>query len=310
MEFMKQVGASIYDRSFYRTLKTGKVSDALKYLTKLVAFVAIIISAIPVYHGAGLYLWNKDQVDVVREQVSALFPAELELRIKNSQVSTNVAEPYAIPLPEAWQETGRGKRGAAPKNLIVIDTSAPISSSDFQTHDTLMIISRDEVGYSDYRENKVQIQKLSGWDINSTMTRDTFAALVDYGFSILYKVGIVLLVLLPFIIFSGLFVWYVVYLIFGALLIYLAAKLRHYPLTYGESYRYGLYLITLPLLLSYLLSPIFHIPFVFSVVLFATAYWLLKGDTPASLPVNPLPEPEVAPETPKVTESEQPTPHA
>lgn len=308
MSFFKQVVASIGDRAFYRELKTGKTADAVKYFAKLLVVVAVFISLFPIVGGLGLYFWNKDQVEDVQSQIVAAFPEELELRVKDGTVTSNVPEPYAIPLPEEWRMEQRGGGDRQVENLAVIDTTKPIDTADFAAYRTAVIIGRDEIGFASPDDRKIQIHRIDDWDVDVLATRDSFGAFVDRGFQALRGVGAVLLVLSPLFIFSGLFIGSLIYLVFGALIIWLAARLHHVPLTYGESYRYGLHLMTLPVLLSCLLTGLFKIPFVFTIVLFATAYWNLKpaiaAETPG--PMGPTPSPAPEAETKPAPVQEQP----
>lgn len=290
MSFFKQVVASIGDRSFYRGLKTGTTRDAVKYFAKLLVVVAVFISLFPIFGGLGLYFWNKDQVENARTQIIQAFPEELELRVKNGVVTSNVPEPYAIPLPVEWRMEQKGGEDRQVENLAVIDTTKSIDTADFAVYRTAMIIGRDEIGFASPDDRKIQIHRIDDWDVDVLATRDSFGAFVDRSFQALRGVGVVFLVLSPLFIFFGLFVWNLLYLVFGAVIIWLAAKLHHTPLTYGESYRYGLHLMTLPVLLSCPITGLFKIPFVFTIVLFATAYWNLK--------------PVIAAETPSPTGSE------
>ena len=107
------------------------------------------------------------------------------------------------------------------------------------------------------------------------MNKETVTKFVDIGLKV-GKVGItVLLIFLPFILFAFFWVGYLVYLLFGALVIWFMAKLRKVDLTYGQSYKLGLYLLTLPILYGILTTgplSMFHIPFGFTLILAALAY--------------------------------------
>lgn len=295
MSFFKQVVASIADRPFYRELKTAKTGNAVKYFTKLLVVVAVFISLFPIFGGLGLYFWNKDKVEDVQTQIVAAFPEELELRVKDGTVTSNVPEPYVIPLPKEWSGNERGRGDREIEILAVIDTTKPIDTADFEAYQTAVIIGRDEIGFASPDDRKVQIHRIDDWDVDVVATRDSFRAVVDRSFQALRGVGAVLLVLSPLFIFSGLFIGSLIYLLFGALIIWLAARLHQVPLTYGESYRYGLHLMTLPVLLSCLLTGLFKIPFVFTFVLFATAYWNLKPAIAAGTPGPTGPEPSSTP---------------
>lgn len=77
---------------------------------------------------------------------------------------------------------------------------------------------------------------------------------------------------LPLIMFFVLWVGYLVYSLLGALVVWLAAHLRHHRLTYGRAYLSALYLLPASFLLMLVMSVMsFRIPFLFTLVLFGMA---------------------------------------
>ena len=83
------------------------------------------------------------------------------------------------------------------------------------------------------------------------------------------------------------YVGYLLYMIIGAIVIYILLKLMKIPATYGKSYQIGLHALTLPVLLQFLFVllnlPIMRIPLLPTVILVTVVYVNFKGFTPAPI---------------------------
>lgn len=269
MGFFRTIRKSIYDVAFYATVKTESLGVALKYYTLFVLGMAILI-AIPLYVLSGLGIVQMKEAGDIRTRVLAMYPDELVLNFQNGKITSNVEEPYSIPVPpEFSRETY--------KNLVVINTSEPITLSDFDRYDTLAILGSDAIWTRDVEKNKTEIQKFDQFSKESLVINEQkVAEFLDIALRI-GKIAItVFLVFLPFIIFACLWVWYLIYLLFGALIIWIVSKLRKADLTYDQSYKSGLYLITLPIIYSAVTTAgplsMFHIPFGFTLIFVVLAY--------------------------------------
>jgi hypothetical protein len=272
-QFFQTVKNSIYNPQFYKDIEQEKMVVSVKYFAKLAFFVACVVAIFPIVGGIGLLTWKSDMLADARMQVVETFPQELVFQINHGQISTNVNEPYAIALPDAIRkELASDDDLYSVSNLIVINTQKPIEVGDFQEYETAVILGGDEIGIFDVRKGKLQIQSLKKFDMTYTLDRTSFESLVATAWRIGKIIGVVALVLLPFLIFAGLLIGYAVYLLFGALFIWLAAKVTQKSLTYKQSYKLGLHLVTLPLIASFVLSFLLHMPFMFTLVLFATAF--------------------------------------
>ena len=269
MGFFRTMRKSIYDVAFYTTAKTESFGVALRYYTLLVLCMAILI-AIPLYVLSGLGIVQMKETGDIRTRVLAMYPDELVLNFQDGRLTSNVEEPYIIPVPpEFSRETS--------KNLVVISTSEPITLSDFDRYDTLVILGGDALWTRDTQKNKTEIQKFDQFGKESLVINEQkIAEFLDIALRI-GKIAItVLLIFLPFIIFACLWVWYLIYILFGALVIWIVSKLRKADLTYDQSYKSGLYLITLPIIYSAVTTAgplsMFHVPFGFTLILAVLAY--------------------------------------
>ena len=301
MQFLRTIRKSIYDVDFYITAKTNSSTAALKYYTLFILCAAFII-AIPIYVSFGIISSQIKETGDIRTRVLALYPDELVLNFQNGHMTSNVEEPYAIPVPSEFAKK-------TPKNLIVINTSGSITPADFDRYDTLAILGGDAIWTRDTQKDKIEIQRFDQFGKASVIiNKEKATEWTDIAFRIGKIFITILLVFLPLIIFVALWIGYLAYLLFGACIIWLVAKLRKVDLTYGQAYKLGLYLLTLPILYSIVtMGPltIFKIPFAFTLILAAVTYANLAPKKPvAVVTTSAVPETENAVVVPKDAEVE------
>jgi len=268
MEFLRTIKKSIYDRDFYSKIKTGDFASALKYYTLFILCIAFVV-AIPL--GISFFMFSshiKDSGDV-RATALDIYPNELVLNLKDGQMASNVPEPFGILMPKAFDV----KQST---NLIVINTRGTISPVDFKRYNTAVILGGDALWIYDSKNDKIEIQKFSKMNAGVlVVNKQKVTEWINLVFRIGEKIIIVLLVLLPLFLFSFFWFAYLFYLLFGAVIIWIIAKLRKVDITYGQSYKLGLYLITLPILygvLSVASLSVLRIPFGFTIVLALVTY--------------------------------------
>lgn len=290
MQFLKTVQESVWGKAFYEKVRGEGAGQAVKYFLLLMASVAIITSLVLAV--TVTVAWKSaPKLAEIQQMVANLYPHELVLTWKNGEVSSNVDEPYAILFPKEWlSHQDRKDDFPMAENLLVIDTSKSVDANDFERYDTMLILGKDSVGSRDARQGKVQIQNFSRYNFDDfQLDKEKVLSLVGMLFNFLKWVFLALLFALPLLIFVGLSLKYLVYLIFGALIIWLVAKLRKVDLTYGMAYKLGLYLLTLPILVN-VLSNVVHIlnaPFVFTLILAIVTYINLEPSVSTPAPVTP-----------------------
>lgn len=249
--------------------QTFTLKQGLKFYAGLIALFVMALSLIALpgtvkfVHEVLSEHWDR-QVSIISE----LYPTELVLSVRQGQVSTNMTEPYAIPLPLEW----RTSEFAVPENLLVIDSTKRIETDDFAREDTWFIIGADQVGFFNYEKNEYRINDLSqALDGESfTIHADEYVQFVTQGAHYLRIVLLVGVALLPFLLYAMFFVGYLLYLLVGAMLVIITARFRGYTLGYARAYLSGLYLLPLPLSYLVLLS-LFHVqamPLGFTLLLF------------------------------------------
>ncbi len=286
MQFLKTVQESVWGKVFYEKVRGEGAGQAVKYFFLLMVSVAIITSLVLAV--TVTVAWKSaPKLAEIQQMVADLYPHELVLTWKNGEVSSNVDEPYAILFPKDWL-SHQDQKDDFPmaENLLVIDTSKSVDANDFERYDTMLILGKDSVGSRDARQGKVQIQNFSRYNFDDfQLDKEKVLSLVGMLFNFLKWVFLALLFVLPLLIFVGLSVKYLVYLIFGALIIWLVAKLRKVDLTYGTAYKLGLYLLTLPILVNVLSSVVHFLnaPFVFTLILAVITY--INLESPSASPL-------------------------
>ena len=94
--------------------------------------------------------------------------------------------------------------------------------------------------------------------------------------SVLQKVFLFGIFLLPVFFYVAYWIGYLIYLIFGAAIVWLVAKQRGYALSYKNAYKAGIYLLPVPLVYDFFVMvlsdfPHVRVPFLFTAFLVAMA---------------------------------------
>lgn len=318
MQFLKTIQSSIYDKTFYRSMKEKKALSALGYFALITFIVSLVLSVNTVYGIAKFIFQPSEQKTAIREQILSLYPDDLVLKTANGKLSMNAESPYFIPMPEAWIEQSADDGTIPPENLLVINTDKPIEIDDFGMYDTSVILGEDSIGVFDPEKGKIQIQDLTeAFGTPFTVDKAQFTSGVQALEKILMGFGVAALFLIPFFVFFFVFSVHALYLIFGALVVWLAARIRGADWGYGTAYKASLYLITLPFVESTLVSlkVIPDVPWLFTIILFVMALVnITKPETPVTIPaVAPaMPMTDTPPATGKTvgTPVESPEPKA
>jgi len=248
MNFFQKIVKSIYSPSFYAQILQKSLGSALGYFF-LLCLLLSVVQSLAVFFGATV---NHLQQNIERGIVNTInsYPSDLIITIHNGALSTNVAEPYMIPFP--------GGPNEGYKNLFVIDTKSPFSSTQLRAYETLAWVSKDTifVAGENGQTRTIDLSKVSDF----TLDKQAVIAFADKLNPWIKFVTPIFMVL----IFIGTYILNalrLIYLFFLALLIMLITKLTKRALTYGESYRVGLFAMTTAFLVD-LIAPFTHLVFV------------------------------------------------
>lgn len=235
MNFFKNILNSLYSPSFYASIPQKTFGQAISYFLLLILLLTVLKSASPIYN----YLSSgQKQVSNFLNQAINFYPEELKIKIKNGKVSTNVQEPYFIPL------TLNLDRKTSSVNLAVIDTKTPFSTAQFNKYQTIAIawITSDSVVT---RDDKGQIRiydlaQVSDLTINKQLV-DTLLTKITPWFKLITPL-VVTGILFGFFLLNAL---RLIYLLILAILVLLLTKIIKKPLSWRNSYKVGLYAMTL-----------------------------------------------------------------
>jgi hypothetical protein len=218
--------------AYYVDILKAPFSFSLKYFLVFSLLAAIVVTAVialPIHAPVTTFMGE------IPGLVVKAFPDELELTIRNGELSTNVKEPYAMPISAV---TGVANSEQF-KNLVVIDTSGKVD--DFYRYDTLALATKKFfVTYSDNEMKLYPVQDMGNAVITKGSVQNIVGALSPYlkyvfpALATMIFVGV--LVGVPLL---SLF-----YLLLFSLVGLVVFKIVRLPHGYGKAYQVGLHLIT------------------------------------------------------------------
>lgn len=208
-------------KTYFTTL--AKSSSSLDYYSKVIAapltfsFKFFFSSAILYAFFTSLYLGFtvlsplKGMLSILPSQLADIYPKDLEITINQGQVSTNVEEPYYLPIERVTDFLNnlkhqiKGVTTARPTYFLVIDTAA--SADDFFGYQTFILITKNNlVYYNDSgRAEIVPLSDIDGFTLNHQMVQTFFQKLVPIFKLIWPFLNILLLLVLLFFLPTTLF---------------------------------------------------------------------------------------------------------
>jgi len=268
--FFYRVRDSIYSPSFYAGLGDKPLSFSFKYFT---LFVLILSFVATVFVGFRYAPSLKQFLAELGPQVIAHYPDELVIDVKQGEVSTNVIEPYSIPMPERLSLLFEKSGEDPPAHLLVIDTKRDFSLSQFRTYDALAWLTKNAVVYRSERGN-VQITSLSE-DTNEHVDQQSIVLIME-NLKPAFAFAMPLFLVMSFFLAVVLSLLKLAYLFIGALFIYLLARVRKVQLSYKQAYQWGIHALTLPMILNLVFFFAgLSVPFLFTATLLFVAWFNL-----------------------------------
>ena len=251
--FFKNIYRSIFDLGFYQELLKTPFSFSLKYLYLLLyltVFIGTIFFLPEVFK-------LKDQLPkftkAVQQTSQNYFPQELVVSVKNGTLSTNVKEPYSLPLPTGLKD----KDGQGLDNLVVIDTKA--SPEDIKNYSTAVLITKKALVYP--RDKNYEFFLFDNIKQNITINKNTYEGLINRAIDFLnhlpqfLPLAIIALILIWPFIGAGLNLFaYLLVLFFYFLLPFLIAKLLRKNISFAKTYQLAIHCSTLIILANLLFS--------------------------------------------------------
>lgn len=249
--------------AYYKDVIKAPFSFSLKYFIFfcfLLSIATTFIFTAKIFSPLNNFLTRFPQVLI------KAYPAELEIRIRNGAVTTNVQEPYFIPidrLEKTFEEFDREVKGLKSdqiENILVIDTNARVE--DLKRYQTYALLTKNYLTYykDDGRIETVPLEHINNFTLDQGMVR----GLINRFLPLLRIIG---LFLIPFV-FIGSFMFFslfqLIYLLFVTFVLFLGAKLISYPISYLKTYQIDLHLTTIITPFFLLLSVLnIHVQFPF-----------------------------------------------
>lgn len=271
---------------YYRDILNAPFSYSLKFFYFYFLLYAIIGTAFLIPGITPL----KNSVQFFPSKLEAVYPPDLEIKIAGGEVTTNVQEPYYLPLKnfakifsenDAW-----GVSNSEFENLLVIDTAA--SAEDFPQYNTIVLLTKRSLVVMDNGSGSYKVTPLLQVPdiiINRLYIQNFMFSLNPY----ISKIASWLVPFLSLNIFFGL--WLVssaekvFYLLFFTLIVLFIGKIINYPVVYKKAYQMGLHLVIIPTTISGIFSllnmPVLF-PFFRTILMSVLTYvvlWNLKNDS-------------------------------
>lgn len=188
-------------------------------------------------------------------ELKANYPADLEIKVTNGQISVNRPQPFIVPLPKKLKVGGNVNANyndsfANVDNLVVFDSAGTLD--DFTRYKTLILVnSKNIMQKSNNGTTTVRsLAEVKDFTLNAPLMiqgLDKLAMVASYIWRIIYILVVVLLAL-------------VVYLVTPLVMLSVAgfytlfSKLSGVELTFRKAYQIALHTYTLPITLMLVLS--------------------------------------------------------
>lgn len=229
VNFVRMVADSIWSPRTYAEIPSIPLGRALRYFLTL-ALLLVLIRLVPFIVGGVVVL------PLVTTGLADLYPPELELRVTKGVVTTNVTEPYFVPMPE-YVALADG-----PRNIAVIDTKTPPSLAQLDEYQAAAWIHSDAIYLRDDITGELFPLPIDE-DTDLVLDRKTTDGYVaDAQPWILVLGGVGLLGALVALYAS--FMLRLLYLLAAALLLFGVARMLSYRWSYADSYKAGLFAVT------------------------------------------------------------------
>lgn len=268
-KFASTIVQSVYSPPFYALVRSQSKGTAVKYFFKLALLLTLLVVVSSIGFVGALINFEQNAPKYMND-LGNHFPAELALTIKNGHASSNVPEPYLVPIQGDSKTTDPQFR-----NFVVIDTKTPFSAEQFAKYQAYAWVNRDSLFYySNASQTSAGATTIS--EVRVLPLTNIPDTVIDRAYvnGLLAKVvpwlrglaPVFALLIVGFIYIGVLFK--LVYLFVLAALVWLLAKILGRGLSYGQAYVTGLYAATGGFILAGLGNAIHHsLPFLTVTVL-------------------------------------------
>lgn len=262
---------SLLDFNYYKDIAKASFWFSFKYLLFLLVCLSLVRSVQLGMRYSKVKNKIPSYISLGRNELIKLYPKELELRISNGKLFTNVKEPYFIEFPKILGNSEG-------KHLAVIDTKGV--ADNYPKYNTIILATRNALVYPDKQQGNISSTKMYyfsevkrslyiDYSLYSKLIQsmDPFMAKLPVYIDKLVIIG---LFLFPF--FGGLFWLFGVLfgLLFLTLLVWIMEKILKISFGYKTLFRLGMHGITWSVLFTFLLELTNQtVPNLFSIIFLA-----------------------------------------
>jgi len=246
---------SLLDPQYYKDIIKASYWFSFKYLFFLLTILSIVRSVQLGTEYLKVRSKIPEYIKIGKQELAALYPKELEVRISNGKLFTNVKEPYFIDFPKRFGDVGE-------QHLIAIDTKA--SPSAYKTYKSLVLATREVLVYPDKQQGESVTTKMYFFsDMKQSLYIDhsKYIKIVESINPFLVKLPsyieiavIVGLIIIP--LFGGIF--WASSTLFGlyilTIFVWIVAKLAKKNLDYNTLLRLGMHGATWAILFTFILD--------------------------------------------------------
>jgi hypothetical protein len=237
---------------------------SLKYF--LVYFLFYSLLATGVVTARYLLPLNEFFTMVLPSELAEIYPAELEIKLKDGSVRTNVKEPYEIPftrldiLREEFNKRILGVNTTRLINILVIDTEAKIE--DFSQYQSLSLLTEHHLSYLNEDGSIVSVPLIEVGDLvlNKIKLEEWMGILMPYlSYVVPFLVGFIFLGL-----WGGVTLSRGVFSLMTGVILWWLTKLMGKNLSFMKSWQLNLHFVvisTTGFSLLYLLGRGLEVPF-------------------------------------------------
>lgn len=293
-KFFQDIKTAVTGENFVSTFSERGLGTAIWYHYRVALIVAVVFTL-----SAALFIVPALLKFSVADFVSEYYPDNLVVTIEDGAVSTNVDEPYAVPLDgkDPYTVTDTNSRvpdtKKSPAHALVIDTRTiePLTAMD--TYDTYALLTKNQILVRD--DGEIRVFKLT--DITFTISESEILSVALMLRPVVFVFIVIFTILFPFLIAAGSLVGSLFVALLFALIVLLIGRVHDLALSYKKAYVLTLYLLTLPLMFTLLDNFIPYESWVRLVIFIALAVAFIRpvhtdGEIePKPDAAQPIPEP-------------------
>ncbi len=235
---------SVYSPDFYRSLESKPLSFSVKYFFKLALVFVIVLTTIISFElipRVNFFL-NK-----LGPELLSSIPEDVEVKIIDGKATSNLVEPFSIPMPPSVLSTQEELEAEIPKNLLVINTQSPFESDKFESYETLLLLTSNTFVRGE--ENEIQVIKLDSLG-DQTITKPFLSSILN-KIPIFLKWLSPIVIIILFLVIFAIFLVNLGYALAVAFVIFIFGKIKKAPIRFKKSYQLSLHAISLPILISF-----------------------------------------------------------